>query len=289
PLTRRESWTGSGHHSGRSEHGKHWQNAADTLRYSRRIYQRPTTHCSSPSDNASTARTRVQFPKSCRPADNRESAEKLYRPIARQSSPKVAPIPRPPLSSRTSFIEWLGPESNRRHVDFQSTALPTELPSRESRQSCVARWDFHYATTRLLGKRCACRRPKRSVTRTLADSLIVGLGFPVTIGHMKKTIFTSEAPSAIGPYSQGMRSGRFLFCSGQIPLDPKSGEIVSGDIATQTRRVLENIGGFLRAEGLTFDHIVKTTIFLTDLGDFQTVNEIYGSYFKQDPPARSTV
>jgi len=106
---------------------------------------------------------------------------------------------------------------------------------------------------------------------------------------MKKPIFTSEAPAAIGPYSQGMRTGRFLFCSGQIPLDPKSGEIVSGDIATQTRRVLDNIAAILRTEGLTFDHVVKTTIFLTNLGDFQTVNEIYGSYFKQDPPARSTV
>ena len=115
------------------------------------------------------------------------------------------------------------------------------------------------------------------------------VAFPVRIGHMKKPIFTSEAPAAIGPYSQGMRSGRFLFCSGQIPLDPKSGEIVSGDISVQTRRVLDNIAALLRAEGLTFDHIVKTTIFLTNLGDFQTVNEIYGSYFKQDPPARSTV
>ena len=123
----------------------------------------------------------------------------------------------------------------------------------------------------------------------LEESLIVGLRFPVTIGHMKKPIFTSEAPAAIGPYSQAMRSGRFMFCSGQIPLDPKSGEIVSGDIATQTRRVLDNIAALLRAEGLTFDHIVKTTIFLTSLGNFQTVNEIYGSYFKQDPPARSTV
>ena len=101
---------------------------------------------------------------------------------------------------------------------------------------------------------------------------------------MKKPIFTSEAPAAIGPYSQGMRSGRFLFCSGQIPLDPKSGEIVSGDIATQTRRVMDNIAALLRAEGLTFDHIVKTTIFLTNLGDFQTVNETYGSYFKQRSP-----
>jgi len=86
-----------------------------------------------------------------------------------------------------------------------------------------------------------------------------------------------------------VRSGRFLFCSGQIPLDPKSGQIVTGDIATQTRRVLDNIASILRAEGMTFDSIVKTTIFLTTLDDFQTVNETYGSYFKQDPPARSTV
>ena len=106
---------------------------------------------------------------------------------------------------------------------------------------------------------------------------------------MKKPIFTSEAPAAIGPYSQGIRTGRFLFCSGQISLDPKSGELVSGDIATQTRRVLENITALLQAEGLTFEHIVKTTIFLTNLADFQTVNEMYGSYFKNDPPARSTV
>ena len=106
---------------------------------------------------------------------------------------------------------------------------------------------------------------------------------------MKKIISTSDAPSAIGPYSQAVRSGSFLFCSGQIPLDPKSGQIVPGDIAAQTRRVLDNIGAVLEAEDLTFDHVVKTTIFLTNLGDFQTVNEVYGSYFKQDPPARSTI
>ena len=106
---------------------------------------------------------------------------------------------------------------------------------------------------------------------------------------MKKIISTSEAPAAIGPYSQAIRSGNFLFCSGQIPLDPKSGQIVSGDIAAQTRRVLDNIGAVLKAEGLTFESIVKTTIFLTDLADFQTVNETYGSYFKQQFPARSTV
>ena len=106
---------------------------------------------------------------------------------------------------------------------------------------------------------------------------------------MKKIISTSEAPGAIGPYSQAVRSGSFLFCSGQIPLDPKSGQIIPGDIAAQTRRVLDNIGAVLKAEDLTFDHVVKTTIFLTNLGDFQTVNEVYGSYFKQDPPARSTI
>ncbi len=106
---------------------------------------------------------------------------------------------------------------------------------------------------------------------------------------MKKIISTSDAPAAIGPYSQAVRSGNLLFCSGQIPLDPKSGQIVTGDIAPQTRRVLDNIAALLKAEALTFDNVVKTTIFLTDLGDFQTVNEIYGSYFKQTPPARSTV
>ena len=121
------------------------------------------------------------------------------------------------------------------------------------------------------------------------ESLIVGFRFPVTIGHMKKIISTNDAPAAIGPYSQAVRSGRFLFCSGQIPLDPKSGQIIAGDIATQTRRVLDNIACILRAEGMTFDSIIKTTIFLTNLDDFQTVNETYGSYFKHDPPARSTV
>ena len=118
---------------------------------------------------------------------------------------------------------------------------------------------------------------------------VVRLEFAVTIGPMKKIISTNEAPGAIGPYSQAVRSGNFLFCSGQIPLDPKSGQIVSGDIAAQTRRVLDNIAAILRAEGLAFDNVVKTTIFLTNLGDFQKVNEIYGSYFEQNPPARSTV
>jgi 2-iminobutanoate/2-iminopropanoate deaminase len=106
---------------------------------------------------------------------------------------------------------------------------------------------------------------------------------------MKKIISTSDAPAAIGPYSQAVRAGSTIYCAGQIPLDPKTGQIVAGDISAQTKRVLENIAAVLRAEGLSIDSVVKTTIFLTDLGDFPVVNEIYGSYFKSQPPARSTV
>lgn len=106
---------------------------------------------------------------------------------------------------------------------------------------------------------------------------------------MKKIVSTTDAPAAVGPYSQAIRVGQLVFTAGQIPLDPKSGQIVSEDIAEQTRRVLDNLTAVLKAENLTFSHIVKTTIFLTDLGDFQTVNEIYGSYFSEQPPARSTV
>ncbi len=113
--------------------------------------------------------------------------------------------------------------------------------------------------------------------------------FQLSSGAMKKIVSTSEAPAAIGPYSQAVRSGSMLFCAGQIPLDPKTGQIVSDDVGEQTRRVLENIAGLLKAAKLSFAHVVKTTIFLTSMGDFQTVNEIYATYFKEDPPARSTV
>ena len=106
---------------------------------------------------------------------------------------------------------------------------------------------------------------------------------------MKKIVATTDAPAAIGPYSQATRIGNFIFCSGQIPLDPKTAQIVAGDVKDQTRRVMENVAAVLRAEGLQFENIVKTTIFLTNLNDFQTVNEVYGSFFKSDPPARSTV
>ena len=106
---------------------------------------------------------------------------------------------------------------------------------------------------------------------------------------MKKVVSTNDAPAAVGPYSQAIRSGSILFCAGQIPLDPKSGQIVSDDVSEQTKRVLENLSAVLRAENLNFGHVVKTTIFLTSLGDFQTVNEIYATYFRENPPARSTI
>jgi 2-iminobutanoate/2-iminopropanoate deaminase len=105
----------------------------------------------------------------------------------------------------------------------------------------------------------------------------------------KKIIATDKAPKAIGPYSQAVRAGGFLFCSGQIPLDPATGEMVAGEISLQAERVMENIGAVLAAAGLCFDDVVKSTIFLADLGDFAAVNEVYGRRFSGDPPARSTV
>src|SRR3712207_5659639 len=106
---------------------------------------------------------------------------------------------------------------------------------------------------------------------------------------MKKIVSTTEAPAAVGPYSQAVRIGPMLFTAGQIPLDPQSGNIVSQDVAEQTRRVLENLSAVLRADGMDFSNVVKTTVFMTNLGDFQTMNEVYASYFKDQPPARSTV
>ena len=106
---------------------------------------------------------------------------------------------------------------------------------------------------------------------------------------MKKIVSTPEAPAAVGPYSQAVRIGPMLFTAGQIPLDPKTGQIVSEDVAEQTKRVLDNLTAVLKAEGMDFSNIVKTTVFMTNLGDFQTMNEVYASYFKDQPPARSTV
>jgi 2-iminobutanoate/2-iminopropanoate deaminase len=106
---------------------------------------------------------------------------------------------------------------------------------------------------------------------------------------MKKIISTTEAPAAIGPYSQAVRAGSMIFCAGQVPLDPKTGQIVSEDISEQTRRVLDNLSAVLKAEGLTLANVVKTTVFLADFADFPKMNEIYATYFTNQPPARSTV
>ncbi|MGN6110771.1 MAG: RidA family protein [Kofleriaceae bacterium] len=112
---------------------------------------------------------------------------------------------------------------------------------------------------------------------------------------MQRTIVrTTQAPAAIGPYSQAVvvpvgDGKKMIFCSGQIPLDPASGAMVEGDISAQTRQVLENLRAVLAAAGASFSDVVRTTIYLADLGDFQTVNAIYGERFSSDPPARATV
>ena len=103
-------------------------------------------------------------------------------------------------------------------------------------------------------------------------------------------ISTKTAPAAIGPYSQAVRAGGLVFLSGQIPLLPGTGQMIEGDIDAQVERVLDNLAAVLQAAGLTFDHVAKTTIYLTDLADFQRVNEAYGRRFTRAPqPARSTV
>ena len=106
---------------------------------------------------------------------------------------------------------------------------------------------------------------------------------------MKKIMHTDHAPKAVGPYSQAVQMGDFLFCSGQISIDPKTQEVFTGDIKKQTEMVLNNIEAVLKNSNLNFSHIVKTTIFLTNMADFTTVNEIYATKFPSNPPARSTV
>jgi len=106
---------------------------------------------------------------------------------------------------------------------------------------------------------------------------------------MKKVIQTEKAPKPIGPYSQAIRAGNFIFLSGQIPIDPKTGELVKGDIRQQTQQVLENIRGVLESQGLGMQDVVKVSIFLKDMGNFNEMNEVYATYFPSSPPARSTV
>ena len=106
---------------------------------------------------------------------------------------------------------------------------------------------------------------------------------------MKEIIQTEQAPNAIGPYSQAVKANGLIFASGQIPIDPKTGQFVAGGIAEQTEQVLKNLRAVLEAAGSGLDHIVKTTVFLADMEEFTAMNEVYGRFFKESPPARATV
>ncbi len=106
---------------------------------------------------------------------------------------------------------------------------------------------------------------------------------------MREVIATNDAPKAIGPYSQAIKANGFVFISGQIPLDPATQQLVEGDVATQTERVLQNLAGILKAAGSSFQQVVKCSVFLKSMSDFAAMNEVYGRYFNQAPPARSTV
>ena len=105
----------------------------------------------------------------------------------------------------------------------------------------------------------------------------------------KTIIFTDQAPAAIGPYSQAVATGNLLFISGQLPINPEDGKMISGDIGEKTHQILQNAKEIAREAGAKLDNVVKTTIFLTDLSDFQAVNAAYGEHFQESPPARSTV
>jgi 2-iminobutanoate/2-iminopropanoate deaminase len=106
---------------------------------------------------------------------------------------------------------------------------------------------------------------------------------------MKETVSTDKAPGAIGPYSQAIKTGGMVFCSGQIPIDPATGEFVSDVVGEQTEQVLRNLGEVLKAAGTSLDNVVKTTVFLADMGDFAEMNEVYGRFFSDNKPARATV
>ncbi|HZR25313.1 MAG TPA: RidA family protein [Vicinamibacterales bacterium] len=106
---------------------------------------------------------------------------------------------------------------------------------------------------------------------------------------MKSAISTPDAPKAIGPYSPAVRAGQMVFISGQVPIDPSTGNLIDGDIAAQTHRVFANLGALLKSAGLTFANVVRTTVFLADMNDFAAMNAVYATYFTEPYPARSTV
>jgi 2-iminobutanoate/2-iminopropanoate deaminase len=106
---------------------------------------------------------------------------------------------------------------------------------------------------------------------------------------MREVVATANAPKAIGPYSQAIRAGGMIFCSGQIALDPVTNQLIEGDVAAQTERVLKNLSAVLWEAGSNLEQVVKTTVFLKSMGDFPAMNEVYGRFFAKQPPARSTV
>lgn len=105
----------------------------------------------------------------------------------------------------------------------------------------------------------------------------------------KQVVSTTDAPQAIGPYSQAIADGGLVFCSGQVAMEPSSGELIEGDVGAQTRRAMENLGAVLSAAGTSFAKVIKVTAFLTDMNDFPAFNEVYGEFFDDSPPARATV
>ena len=105
----------------------------------------------------------------------------------------------------------------------------------------------------------------------------------------RTVIATDQAPAAVGPYSQGVRAGKFVFTAGQIPMDPATGKLVGGDIQAQTRRVLQNVQAVLEAAGASLSNVVKVTVFLLDMNNFKAMNEVYAEFFTENPPARSAV
>jgi len=109
------------------------------------------------------------------------------------------------------------------------------------------------------------------------------------MNHMREVISTNDGPKAIGPYSQAIKANGFVFVSGQVAIDPANQQVISGDVSVQTDRVLKNLSGILKAAGTGLEKVVRSTVFLKNMGDFSAMNEVYGKYFTASPPARSTV
>ena len=125
--------------------------------------------------------------------------------------------------------------------------------------------------------------------KCLSLLFVLALMTSVSFAQEKKVVATKDAPQPIGPYSQAIKAGGFVFASGQIALDPATGKLIEGDIKAQTERVLKNLSAVLAAAGSSMDRVVRTTVFLRNISDFPAMNEVYGQFFKNEPPSRSTV